>query len=628
MRLLDLWTGLFVSVDHPQDVSFAILSHVWDGSNELSYEQLSRIQTETLAFSKGDTSQDQIIDKLPPKVKNFCLYARKQGYKYGWADMCCIDKSSSAELSEAINSMYEWYRQATVCYAYLADVDDHGCTDPLSVARDQLASSRWFTRGWTLQELIAPRVVVFLSRGWRLLGTKDSLSRTITQVTGISHDILSHSAPISSATVACRMSWAASRRTTRVEDEAYSLLGIFGVHMPTIYGEGRHAFLRLQEEIMKQVPDQSIFAWGPQMRWEDGIDKIAPLVPSHSSSSTHSPALLEGSLLAMSPRDFKDASGTHPLAATTHPDFRNLLGRDIPLPSYSVTPYGIHATLPIIPLSVSTDISRPQVLLVVLATADTGAPPNKLFALLLTKQASSLSAVFLAGGVFSDPKSGGTTSRKRIVLVSPTMMTRLRASITLKELHVFHRPANIHDLSPHTRQLSLPCVTTNRTDPSVAVAPWCLQLLTAQGFSVSTPHGSNGVEGDNILAYNTFVLIRSDISVQVAIGHCVSAEPHCHPTIATAQTNERSTRISVTYCSVSQSEESTGSKSEIKFSPHVHEFSRRSLTTSSESFSFPSLVLMLSLRKGGDRDSNGLDHIVVDIEVVDDPAEIGSGGSA
>ncbi|KAJ2970124.1 hypothetical protein NUW54_g12801 [Trametes sanguinea] len=121
--------------------------------------------------------------------------------------------------------------------------------------------SRWFTRGWTLQELIAPWKVVFLSSDWHVLGSKAELAPVIEEITGIDQSILLHDAPLSSASVARRMSWASCRTTTRVEDEAYSLLGIFGLYMPTIYGEGRNAFRRLQEEIMKQIPDQTLYDW-------------------------------------------------------------------------------------------------------------------------------------------------------------------------------------------------------------------------------------------------------------------------------------------------------------------------------------------------------------------------------
>ncbi|EIW51956.1 HET-domain-containing protein, partial [Trametes versicolor FP-101664 SS1] len=178
--------------------------------------------------------------------------------KLVWSDACCIDKSSSAELSEAINSMYEWYRLAHVCYVYLEDVPDGDIpSDHTSRFRD----SKWHKRGWTLQELIAPERIEFLTRTWRFLGTKIGLASTLEEITGVDFDILTGRATVDSANVARRMSWAAERETSRIEDQAYSLMGIFGVHMSPIYGEGDNAFLRLQEEIIRTIPDHSMFAW-------------------------------------------------------------------------------------------------------------------------------------------------------------------------------------------------------------------------------------------------------------------------------------------------------------------------------------------------------------------------------
>ncbi|KAG7285646.1 hypothetical protein NEMBOFW57_010275 [Staphylotrichum longicolle] len=209
--------------------------------------------------------------------------------------LCSIDKSSSAELSEAINSMYRWYQEAHICYAYMSDVspdvppqgtDAAASTSSAlkkgtssgeavrpgfhtipSILRDYdklprtFENSRWFTRGWTLQELIAPPMVEFYAHDWREIGTKFSLRKVISKVTGIDIRVLEGADP-STCHVAERMSWAANRETTRVEDAAYCLLGIFKVHMPLIYGEGQRAFYRLQKEIMKTTEDYTMLAWG------------------------------------------------------------------------------------------------------------------------------------------------------------------------------------------------------------------------------------------------------------------------------------------------------------------------------------------------------------------------------
>ncbi|KAM5537001.1 hypothetical protein V8D89_009330 [Ganoderma adspersum] len=197
--------------------------------------------------------------KLSPKIKDACAVARKNGYRYIWIDSCCIDKSSSSELSEAINSMYKWYSLAAVCYAYLADVppgEDH------RAKRSHFRRSRWFTRGWTLQELIAPISVEFLSKTWVPIGSKHALVELVESVTKINLKALLHVEPLDAFSVAQRLSWAARRETTREEDRAYSLLGIFDINMPTLYGEGSHAFRRLQEQIMQRIPDPSLFMWG------------------------------------------------------------------------------------------------------------------------------------------------------------------------------------------------------------------------------------------------------------------------------------------------------------------------------------------------------------------------------
>jgi hypothetical protein len=191
---------------------------------------------------------------------------------------CCIDKTSSAELSEAINSMYHWYRKADVCFAYLEDVPSAGTEFPLS----SMANSRWFSRGWTLQELVAPQIIEFYASDWKFLGTKEDSCDRLSSITGIHAEALRNQ-PVESFSIAQKMSWASRRTTTRPEDIAYSLLGLFNVSMPVLYGEGaKKAFARLQEEIMKDSDDQSLFAW---------------------TQSSVEPTTLRG-LLADSPADF------------------------------------------------------------------------------------------------------------------------------------------------------------------------------------------------------------------------------------------------------------------------------------------------------------------------------------
>lgn len=193
------------------------------------------------------------------KIEACCREATKYGVCLVWIDTCCIDKDSSAELSEAINSMFEWYRNAKVCLVYLEDVFVDDDRD-----RGQLRKARWFTRGWTLQELIAPPVVIFFSKDWAFIGTGSSLAQDIAEITGIDQAVLGGDGTnaLSMFSVANRLSWAAKRSVTRPEDRPYSLMGLFGVNMPIIYGEGeRAAFFRLQQEIFQVTGDHSIFAW-------------------------------------------------------------------------------------------------------------------------------------------------------------------------------------------------------------------------------------------------------------------------------------------------------------------------------------------------------------------------------
>ncbi|KAI0741538.1 heterokaryon incompatibility protein-domain-containing protein, partial [Daedaleopsis nitida] len=240
--------------------AFAILSHVWNQGGEQSFADIQNLQKSIVARTGRVAGHDRSIwYKTTDKIRNFCAFARKHGHQRVWVDTCCIDKSSSAELSEAINSMYDWYNRARVCYVYLPDVSDFD--HPVTKAGSQIRRSKWFSRGWTLQELIAPRTLVFLSMEWTIIGTKESLAHLVEEITGIDADILVHKRSLDSVSVARRMSWASERQTTRVEDEAYCLMGIFGVKMPTIYGEGSAAFVRLQEEILKRTCDQTLFVW-------------------------------------------------------------------------------------------------------------------------------------------------------------------------------------------------------------------------------------------------------------------------------------------------------------------------------------------------------------------------------
>jgi len=183
--------------------------------------------------------------------------------------------------------MYKWYQNSSVCYAYLSDVPTSG--SPRGLNLDLFSRSRWFTRGWTLQELIAPKTVNFFAWDWSLLGTRQTLARELEVITRISWEVLVDGRDMSSAAlartcIAQRMLWASGRQTTRDEDMAYCPMGLFQVHMPVIYGEGlSSAFKRLQLEIIKTSPDQSIFAWSAP-RNNSGLLAESPADFAQSSS--------------------------------------------------------------------------------------------------------------------------------------------------------------------------------------------------------------------------------------------------------------------------------------------------------------------------------------------------------
>ncbi|KAK2767571.1 hypothetical protein FQN54_003729 [Arachnomyces sp. PD_36] len=224
---------------YPQN-KYVTLSHRWGAAkDEVSYADINE-------------SRDFKSKKGYPKLKGFCDLAASQGYRYGWDDTCCINKVDLSELSEAISSMYRWYEECDLCIIYLEDVGP---------GRKSMMESTWFDRGWTLQELIGPRKAAFYDYNWHLLGTKSDLLEDLSTKTGIPIGILNHDVSLSSYSIAQRMSWAANRRTTKVEDRAYSLLGILDVNMPLIYGEREGGFKRLQQAIVQRYKDESIFAW-------------------------------------------------------------------------------------------------------------------------------------------------------------------------------------------------------------------------------------------------------------------------------------------------------------------------------------------------------------------------------
>lgn len=258
MRLIN--TSTLGLEEFTRDIpDYAILSHTW-GDEEVSFQLFQTPQRQSRA---GFT-----------KIRKFCALAASRELEYAWVDTCCIDKSSSAELSEAINSMYSWYQKSKCCMVFLSDM--HRCStivdeDERSEAEYKVFQAcKWFTRGWCLQELLAPSTVIFYDQDWKEVGNKVSMEMLISRASGIKAEHLQYPTT-ASISIAQKMSWAARRQTTRIEDEAYCLLGIFRVNMPLLYGEGSNAFKRLQQEIIKSSNDESIFAWTSETLWFSGL---------------------------------------------------------------------------------------------------------------------------------------------------------------------------------------------------------------------------------------------------------------------------------------------------------------------------------------------------------------------
>jgi hypothetical protein len=308
MRLINASTFRLEDFVGKRIPEYAILSHTWgsDG-DDITFAQFNDPKTSSMpGFSK---------------IRLACFQAKLEDLKYVWVDSCCIDKSSSAELSEAINSMFRWYQNAKICYAYLPDVSVTGVTGEQGPPRRRgFEDAKWFTRGWTLQELIAPRKISFFGARWAMLGSKVELEKFISDITGIPSAVLRDVTLLYQYSLADRMSWASGRQTTRVEDRAYSLLGLFDINMPLLYGEGEQAFMRLQHQIIQTTSDESILAWGlpsptdhlpnPVIDEEVGTGVLEAIF-GYSTGNGHIP------VFATSPDQFENSKG---IVGASHSD--------------------------------------------------------------------------------------------------------------------------------------------------------------------------------------------------------------------------------------------------------------------------------------------------------------------
>ena len=256
MRLIN--THTFELRDRFQDnrtPPYAILSHRW-GEHEVSYQDF--LNTPKASFDSPSAHLGTDQNSGASKIANACAQAKRAGLQWIWIDTCCIDKTSSAELGKSINSMFRWYQEAQVCFAHLADVNRQSQTNERVELENGVLNSEWFTRGWTLQEMLAPREMQFFDANWGPIGLRSQLTPIISKAAKISPE---HLEDFRRATTAQKMSWMADRVTSEEEDTAYCMLGIFDLNMDLRYGEGKKAFGRLQEMIIGSSTDESIFAW-------------------------------------------------------------------------------------------------------------------------------------------------------------------------------------------------------------------------------------------------------------------------------------------------------------------------------------------------------------------------------
>ena len=280
MRLINTTTFTFegFKVNSNGVPPYAIVSHCWEGEQEISFRDFNELEE-----GRGITQKRGFH-----KVWKACERARNEDppLRYCWVDTCCIDRLNLGETDRSINSMYAWYRNSAICYVYLHDLQDGGDLE------SQLPECKYFTRGWTLQELVAPQRMMFFDAKWKPRGTKIELRGLLSRITNISEHVLEDGRNVHKECVARRMSWAANRQTTLVEDQAYCLLGIFNLQIQTFF-EGM-PFFYLVLEIIQKINDRSVFAWkSSSNETYRGLLPCSPKEYAHCSRYNHVPAAEE-----------------------------------------------------------------------------------------------------------------------------------------------------------------------------------------------------------------------------------------------------------------------------------------------------------------------------------------------
>ncbi|TBU23548.1 HET-domain-containing protein [Dichomitus squalens] len=513
MRVLDTHTGRFVWIDPVQE-EYAILSHTWDPIGEQTYSSVRDLQLST----ESTLFQNQALSS---KVMQACAIARRDGFRYIWIDSCCIDKTSSSELSEAINSMFDWYRRAALCYAFLADVPNRSDSDALS----RFEGSRWFKRGWTLQELIAPRSLVFLSADWEVFGTKTTLIATVAKVTGVEEGVLRHQKALSSVPVVVRMSWAANRETTRVEDRAYSLFGIFNIRLNALYGEGENAFIRLQEEILVRIPDQTIFAWGSGMTSHLGPSPL-PRSPLSRITLYENAGTRPRFLLPLSPTDFAESGQIYPIPPGRWNDFGL---SNIPIPEFTTSPYGIRTQLPLLPIAVyfgkahfdNTLSSNKAWYLAIFACEHSSYRGRVLARVCFAKRSQDpqhpklLQRGFI---VLSDPPRDNIRGCFDMVTLDWTQLRDWRSELLVQTVYIpFTNPAtSLRRELPPSPTITSPS-SLGKPALRIILEDWCRAALAAQGYEDKLDFLIIGRKGRKreTLGLHCLLLSRHDLVVRL-----------------------------------------------------------------------------------------------------------------
>lgn len=266
MRVLDTSSLKFVEFDEFPDKEYAILSHTWlrqvleDGlwiQSELEYKDMKGYSASQLENFRNEGWKGSRLKKNGwEKIVGFCNLARHEMYEYAWMDTCCIDKSNPQETRRSIHGMWDFYTHAAVCYAYIQEVNMRDKQEKSDSAFD---SAKWFSRGWTLQELLAPQKLLYMDQNWCEIGSREVKGAPGTGLTHLLQNYVRR-VPMEND-LATQLSWAGARNTTRLEDQAYSILALLQIKMDVDYTAGKHAFLQFQKELIRKYDDLSLLAW-------------------------------------------------------------------------------------------------------------------------------------------------------------------------------------------------------------------------------------------------------------------------------------------------------------------------------------------------------------------------------